>query len=142
MLLAVAGLAGFIAVAFGAYADHGLRETLDPEVYRGLTTALRYNQIHAVAGLAIGLALFAPTTLPRRGLALCGWAMMLGMALFCGSIYVSAALGWRGATILAPFGGSLMMFAWLGLAWISLSARLGGAKHRDAGEASSAAGRG
>lgn len=126
MLLIVASLAGCIAVIFGAYADHGLRETLDPEVYRGVTTAIRYNQIHAVAAMAIGLALFSPTTLPRQGLAACGWIMLLGVALFSGSIYGAAVFDDRSLIFLAPIGGSLLILSWLGLASVGVIALLRG----------------
>lgn len=48
---------GFISVAFGAYAEHGLREAVTDEHFRFLMAAVRYNQVHAVVIAAIGLAL-------------------------------------------------------------------------------------
>ena len=57
MILIFGALLGFISVAFGAYAEHGLREAVTEEHFRFLTTALCYNQVHAVMIAAIGLAL-------------------------------------------------------------------------------------
>ena len=55
MILCLGALLGFISVAFGAYAEHALRETITEEHFRFLMTAVRYNQVHAVAVIALGL---------------------------------------------------------------------------------------
>lgn len=57
MILILGALLGFISVAFGAYAEHGLREAVTEEHFRFLMTAIRYNQVHAAVIAAIGLAL-------------------------------------------------------------------------------------
>ena len=57
MILISGALLGFISVAFGAFAEHGLRESLTDEQFRFLMTAIRYNQVHAVVVTAIGIAL-------------------------------------------------------------------------------------
>ena len=39
-------LLGFISVAFGAYAEHGLSKIVTDENFRFLMTAVRYNQVN------------------------------------------------------------------------------------------------
>ena len=57
MILIFGGLLGFIAVAFGAFAEHGLRAGVSDEQFRFLMTAVRYNQVNALIIASIGLAL-------------------------------------------------------------------------------------
>jgi uncharacterized membrane protein YgdD (TMEM256/DUF423 family) len=61
-----AGLLGLLSVVFGAFSEHALRPNVDAESFRFLMTAVRYNQVHAVAllALALGLALVSVSTLP------------------------------------------------------------------------------
>lgn len=126
-LLAAAGLLGFVSVAFGSYVEHALRAPLldsDPEAYRALMTAIRYNQVHAVAALAVGLALWrAPEGRAARWLGLAGWGFVVGVSLFSGGIYLSVVLGVPELTYAAPVGGVTMMLSWLALALAALAAR-------------------
>ncbi len=116
MLLAVAGVIGFISVAFGAYAEHGLRPVVTEEVFRFLMTAIRYNQVHALAAAIVGVALLAPIRAPRLGLAAAGWGFVVGTAFFSGGIYLSALFDVSEFTYLAPIGGVTLMLAWATLA--------------------------
>ena len=42
MILILGALLGLVSVAFGAYAEHGLREVVSDENFRFLMTAVRY----------------------------------------------------------------------------------------------------
>ena len=53
MILISGELLGLIAVAFRAFAEHGLRESIADEQFRFLVTALRYNQLLAVVKLPL-----------------------------------------------------------------------------------------
>ena len=55
MILLIGAILGFVSVAFGAFSEHGLRETITSEQFRFLMTAVRYNQVHAVIVVVIGL---------------------------------------------------------------------------------------
>ena len=57
MILIWGAILGFISVVFGAYTEHVLRDIVSEEQFRYLMTAIRYNQVHAVAIIAIGFAL-------------------------------------------------------------------------------------
>lgn len=119
MILLVGGLLGFIAIAFGAYAEHGLRADLSVELIHAVATAVRYNQWHAMLVVAIGLALLSPDT-PRHSAALrrVAWIFVVGTVLFSFTIYLAAALDVPALTRATPFGGVMLMAGWLGLAWV------------------------
>ena len=55
MILLIGAMLGFVSVAFGAFSEHGLRETITSEQFRFLMTAVRYNQVHAVIVVALQL---------------------------------------------------------------------------------------
>jgi len=126
MLLAAAAIAGFFSVAFGAYAEHGLRPRVSAETFRFVMTSVRYNQVHALAAAIVGgLILVAPDA-DGLLLRLAGWGFVIGMALFSGSIYLSALLERPGLTRLAPVGGTVLMLAWLCLAGVGVDAAVQG----------------
>jgi len=104
--LFLAALAGFTGVAMGAFGAHGLKHMLTEhylEVYR---TAVNYQMWHA---LLLGII----ATLPEQRL-LCwaGWASVIGIVLFSGSLYMLAIskIGWLG--MVTPFGGLAFLMAW------------------------------
>jgi uncharacterized membrane protein YgdD (TMEM256/DUF423 family) len=57
MILATGAILGFISVAFGAYAEHGLKTNISTEHFDMLMTAIRYNQLYAIIISGIGLIL-------------------------------------------------------------------------------------
>lgn len=104
VFVVLAGLYGFCGVALGAMASHA---AASPAAAEELRIAGLYALIHAPALLVISsrpLARFSP-------LQLGGWAFAAGVLLFCGSLSMKAAFGWRAT--LAPFGGTLLMAGWL-----------------------------
>jgi len=93
MILLIGGVLGFISVAFGAYAEHGLREVVSEEHFRFLMTAVRYNQVHAGVVTAIGLGIASGIEpLQSSLLHWSGKLFILGTALFSFSIYLSVVL--------------------------------------------------
>lgn len=120
MILAAGGLLGFIAVAFGAWAEHGLRGDLTDEAFHAVMTALRYNLLHAALIAAIGVVLLRPGVRHGAALVRAGWCLIAGTVLFSFSIYLSAVSGVTVVTRVAPVGGLLLMAGWLGLAWTGM----------------------
>ena len=100
-------LAGLTAVAMAALAAHGL-DRLDPAALQMVRNALQMHGWHALALLACGL--WAP-----RGGRLVDWAgaaFVVGLVLFCGTVYALGLFGVR-LGMLAPIGGMLLMLGWL-----------------------------
>ncbi len=114
MILILGALLGFISVAFGAYAEHGLREAVTEEHFRFLMTAIRYNQVHAVVIAAIGLALLNGDKLSNLpALKWSGLLFITGTVLFSFSIYLSVSLDIPSLVNITPVGGMTIMAAWL-----------------------------
>lgn len=111
-------------VALGAYGAHGLSGLLANRGHEGddlvrrlanYETAVRYQMFHALGLVLVALALVSRDSSWWRWSA---WAMLLGVVLFSGLLYVlalaSPAWRWLGAVV--PLGGLSLIVAWLLLA--------------------------
>lgn len=114
MILIMGALLGFVSITFGAFAEHGLRETTTDEHFRFLMTAVRFNQGHAVIISAIGLVLANGGKLTRiPAIRWSGIAFIVGTMLFSFSIYLSVTLDIPSLVNITPIGGMTLMLAWL-----------------------------
>lgn len=112
--IAIGALNAAIAIAAGAFAAHGLRDHLeahDAHALEVFETGARYQMYHAFA-LILASILARPTV---RQLA--GWLFLVGIVLFCGSLYAIALTGVKGFGAVAPIGGLAFIAGWLWLAW-------------------------
>ncbi|TKS54324.1 DUF423 domain-containing protein [Luteimonas yindakuii] len=105
---AVGALYAGLSVAAAAYASHGL----DGEAQSRLMLAAMFGFGHGVALVALGRQAL------RRRAAVALWFLLVGVALFSGSLAGAALAAWP--TRAAPWGGMLMMLGWLLLAVDSL----------------------
>ncbi len=101
-----AAVAGFLGVAMGAFGAHGLKNILSEHYLDIYKTAVSYQMWHALL-----LALIAVLP-PQKHLTWAGWALVAGMLLFSGSLYLLALLniGWLG--MITPLGGLAFLLAW------------------------------
>lgn len=121
-LLVLTGALGLISVAFGAFSEHALRPNIDAESFRYIMTAIRYNQVHAVALLALSLALAVPLAAEvLRRLRIAAWLMFFGTVLFSFSIYLAVMLDVIALTFITPIGGTTLMIAWAAVIWAGWS---------------------
>ena len=110
LFLVVGAIAALLAVAFGAFGAHALKTRIAPELMPVYRTGVEYHFYHALGLLLVGLAAFH---LPESAwLRSAGWAMLAGIVLFSGSLYLLALTGltWLGA--ITPFGGAAFIAAW------------------------------
>ena len=107
-----AGLTGATAVGMGAGAAHGFSSFLPPESVAWIRTGVDYQMWHALL-----LAAIAAAGRTVDGLRWTALAVLLGVVLFSGSLYVLAFSGWKGAAGVTPFGGVLLIAGWLTFAW-------------------------
>jgi uncharacterized membrane protein YgdD (TMEM256/DUF423 family) len=108
-----------LAVALGAVSSHAAKGAVHPEAARLLQTAVLYQMIH---GIGIVIAGTLARSGPRRLLAAAGILHLLGVAAFCGSLYVLAFSG-VSLGVAAPLGGVAFIAGWLALAAYALRAR-------------------
>ena len=106
----VGAVAMFLAVALGAFGAHGLRQRLAPEMLAVFEVGVRYHVYHA-------LALFAVAWVADRnpgGLAqVSGWAFVLGILVFSGSLYLLSVTGVRWLGAITPIGGVAFLAGWV-----------------------------
>ena len=112
--IALGAINGFLAVAFGAFAAHGLKGILSEGLLAVFQTGVEYQALHAVALLVVGVL---GESAPRRGLRLAGWAFATGILLFSGSLYILALTDIRWLGAVTPFGGTAFLLGWGALAW-------------------------
>jgi uncharacterized membrane protein YgdD (TMEM256/DUF423 family) len=108
-----AALAG-LAVAAGAFAAHGLRARLAPDLLVVFETGARYQMYHALGLLAVA---WVVGRTPAAALA--GWLFVAGVVLFSGSLYALALTGTRALGAVAPLGGLAFLAGWFVLAWVA-----------------------
>jgi uncharacterized membrane protein YgdD (TMEM256/DUF423 family) len=106
-------LAG-LAVAAGAFAAHGLRDRIAPDLLAVFETAARYHMYHALGLFVVAWALHRQ---PEGHAALAGWLFVGGIVLFSGSLYVLALTGVRWLGAITPLGGLAFLAGWGVLAW-------------------------
>ncbi len=116
--LRLAAVSGFVSVAVGAFAAHGVSDPVAKELLR---TGSTYEAIHALATLAC--AVFIGRAAARAGIA--AVLFLSGSLLFSGSLYALAAGAPRIVGIVTPLGGLAFLAGWAVLAWAA------GAKRED-----------
>jgi uncharacterized membrane protein YgdD (TMEM256/DUF423 family) len=113
--LALGALNVFLAVVAGAVGAHALGGHLVGTAPSIFERAATYHLVHALA--LICAALWAGRAEARAGLAKAACALfLLGVSLFCGSLYVRGLTGFHPIVLLTPFGGAALMLGWLALA--------------------------
>ncbi len=111
---------GFVAVAMGAFAAHGLKDSLPGQALDWVRTGADYQMWHALA--LIGVAAFQRDG-TSGALTIAGSAFLIGTILFSGSLYALALTGWHGFVWVTPLGGVGFLIGWLTLAWHGIGRR-------------------
>lgn len=118
LFLLSGAVSGFIAVALGAFGAHGLKNRLTPDLLAVWQTAVQYQFWHTLALLAV--ALFAINAAAgQAALKVAGWAFIVGILVFSGSLYVLCLSGVRWLGAITPLGGTAFLVGWLALAWFA-----------------------
>jgi uncharacterized membrane protein YgdD (TMEM256/DUF423 family) len=122
--IAIGAALGAIGVAFGAFGAHVLPDLLTSLGYAGddlarrreiFETAIRYQMLHSLAMVFIGLALEVRVNALWR---FAGWAFLIGVIIFSGLLKVLTVAGpqWNLLGAIVPIGGILMIAGWIAVA--------------------------
>jgi uncharacterized membrane protein YgdD (TMEM256/DUF423 family) len=108
--MTLAAIGGFVAVAVGAFAAHGVQ---DEKARAWLQTGAQYGFMHTMATFACATFMNIGARRARFAPAL----FLSGVVIFSGSLYAMAVGGprWLGAA--TPVGGLLFLAGWATLAW-------------------------
>jgi uncharacterized membrane protein YgdD (TMEM256/DUF423 family) len=121
VFIAIAAINGFLAVGLGAFAAHGLRARLPEDLLAVFQTGVQYQMYHALALLAVGLLClhYQESALLKAS----GWAFLVGIIIFSGSLYILSLSGVRWLGAITPIGGVAFLTGWLLLAVAMLSGK-------------------
>jgi uncharacterized membrane protein YgdD (TMEM256/DUF423 family) len=114
---ALGAIAALLAVAAGAFGAHALDGRVPPDRIAIFQLGAQYQMYHALALLAVA---WATTRWPAATTTAAGWAFLIGILVFSGTLY-AIGLGaprWLGA--LTPIGGTAFLVGWALLAWSPL----------------------
>ncbi|MEL6439214.1 MAG: DUF423 domain-containing protein [Cyanobacteria bacterium J06621_8] len=111
IFLAIAGALGGISVILGAFASHALKEHLSVRALAIWETGTKYQMYHALALVLVALLLtrFPDSTL----LTVAGFAFIMGIFMFSGSLYALSFSGIKLLGIITPLGGVAFIIGWL-----------------------------
>ena len=107
-------LSAFLAVALGAFAAHGLKNKMPPEMFNIFEVGVRYHMYHALGLLAVA---WASSRWPGTHFTAAGWLFIVGTIIFSGSLYLLSLTGLRWLGAITPIGGLAFLIGWLLLAW-------------------------
>lgn len=110
-------IASALGVGLGAFGAHFFKPYLNPQDLITYETSIRYLFIHAMALISLGLL---QIRVENFGIKLAGWFFLVGIFLFCGSLFLLVATKVRFFGVLTPLGGLCFISGWLTLA-ISVS---------------------
>ena len=98
---------GGAAVVLGAIGAHALK-VLAPPAHGAFNTAATFHMYHALAmGLAALMVPRSPVWAPRAA-----WALLAGIILFSGSLYLWAFTGQDVLGFITPIGGLTLIIGW------------------------------
>ena len=108
-----------IAIGLGAFAAHGLKGRVPPDMLLVFETGARYHMYHALGLLAV--AWLSTERGPAANLP--GILMLAGIVLFSGSLYALSLSGVRWLGAITPLGGLAFIAAWVSFAYLALPNR-------------------
>lgn len=120
IFLAIASISGGLSVAAGAFATHALKEKLSERSLEIFETAARYQMYHALALLLVAL-LISQTESPQPSLVIAGWAFIIGMIIFSGSLYALSLADIKVLGAIIPLGGLAFIIGWGALVYASFN---------------------
>jgi len=117
LFLSIACILLATATMLGATGAHLLQDRLPADRLTVYLQAVQY-QFYQSLGLMV-IAALSHVFPMSRAVRWAGWAVVAGIGLFSGSIYLTTAGAPRSIGIIAMFGGIAFQFAWLTLAVVT-----------------------
>ena len=118
LFLQSGAILGLLGVAIGAFGAHAFAKMLEASGRTAtFETAVKYQFYHALVLILIGL-LFKE--IPTKWMTYSGYAVLIGVLIFSGSLYTICFTGIKAFGAVAPIGGTLMIVGW-GLLFYAVS---------------------
>ena len=102
-----------LAVMLGAFGAHALKSRMSESLLKVYQTGIEYHFYHAIGLIFIGIiAMNIPVNIWLKS---AGYMMLVGIMLFCGSLYLLSIFNLRWLGMITPLGGLLFISAWVSL---------------------------
>lgn len=111
IFLVIASILGGLAVVFSSFAAHALKDRLSQHFLEIFQTGARLQMYHSLALLMVAFLLTIGES-PQPLIVVAGYAFIVGIAIFSGSLYALSLSGikWLGA--ITPIGGVALIVGW------------------------------
>ena len=108
--LSITALLGFLAIAFGAFGAHALKEKLGVEQLKTFETGVRYQMYHVLVLLFIN----SYTAFSQKAKNSISLLFFIGILFFSGSLYAITAGNIPAKSIwyITPLGGVFLLSGW------------------------------
>ena len=103
-----------LAILFGAFGSHALKEKLSLEELEIYDIATRYLMFHALGIFGIGILGYQ---VPSQILMIPFSLMSFGVLVFSGSLYLISLIGYKKLGMITPIGGLALIISWIMLAY-------------------------
>lgn len=110
LFLTAATISGALAVLFGAFGAHLLKQMLSPEMLEVYKTGVQYQFYHTFALLIVGLLM---NIKPTKSLKWSGYLFIGGILIFSGFLYLLAITGIKQLGMIVPIGGVMFVVGWI-----------------------------
>lgn len=108
-------ISGLLGVSLGAFGAHALKDFLAASQRADtFETAVKYMFYH---GLALILTGILQKEFPVPAITNAGWAFLVGILIFSGSLFLLCATGIKVLGAITPIGGVAMIVGWALLFW-------------------------
>jgi len=107
--LLIGAVLGGLGVAAGAFGAHALKARVEPHLLAVFETGVRYQLVHALALLAVGLTVRVGLPAAARATP---W-FVTGVVLFSGSLYALALGAPSRLGLITPLGGTALLVGWV-----------------------------
>jgi len=102
-----------IAVVFGAFGAHALKDRLTEHYLAIWETAVQYQMFHAIGLIVIGILMNSSILGPSTQLSWAGYLILAGIIIFSGSLYVLSLSGIGILGAITPIGGVAFITGWI-----------------------------
>jgi len=113
LIMIISGISAGLSVILGAFASHGLKKKISPEMVAVFKTGVDYQFYHTFALALVGLSLIASNIDQGKFLT---WAFIcfgIGIVFFSGSLYLLALTKKKIFGPITPLGGLFFILGWL-----------------------------
>ncbi|MBT4832937.1 MAG: DUF423 domain-containing protein [Porticoccaceae bacterium] len=107
----IIAISGMLCVALGAFAAHGLEQSLSAKALSTMRTAVLYQFLHTL--LLLGIVALPDKLLNQKLQNRAAQLLLAGIVLFSGSLYLLVFTGFSALGMITPIGGLALIAGWL-----------------------------